>query len=391
MKEKFTNKQLYNWMKGQVSKLYQQAYQMAHKLSLAAEKAFKFEKQKEGYSSFITSAYWDNLKEGLMSGELLYNDLRRLEMEYIETNEREIELSKDISLAMIAPEALNELRTKGKCNFEIPEMLYDIDHSGHYLRRIKSVSVSIPAVTGAFSGVTCKLSMQNNRFRKSITVGNDGYAYKGIDDGRFEHNVIGIQSIATSSGNNDNGMFEFNFKDERYLPFEGAGAIGAWRIDLPNEIRKFDYATIADVILHVKYTAKDAGGLLKEAANENITKSLNYLMDEIQKKNEYLLVVHNLKAEFADVFHQLCENNTTSLTIEKKHLPFMVVDYVTRNSEKSIIVEDILFSPKNIDNNYTNKGMELTDDGIVIELAPSNSVPLSEKDDIYMVIQYKIE
>jgi len=391
MKEKFTNKQLYNWMKGQVSKLYQQAYQMAHKLALAAEKAFGFEKQREGYNSFITPAYWDNLKEGLMSGELLYQDLRRLEMEYMETNERDIELTKDISLAMIAPEALNELRTKGSCSFEIPEMLYDIDHPGHYMRRIKSVSISIPAVTGPYSGVTCKLSMLNNRFRKSITVGNDGYAYKGMDDTRFIHNIIGIKSIATSSGNNDSGMFEFNFKDERYLPFEGSGAIGRWSIEMPDKVRKFNYATIADVVLHVKYTAKDAGGMLKKDAIDNITESLNYLMDEVQKSKEYLVLAHSLKSEFADAFHKLCEKQPCSLTIEKKHLPFMIVDYVARNSGKRIIIEDILFAPEHICSNYTNKGMELTDAGIIIEPTPSNNNTLSEQEDAYMIIQFRIE
>jgi hypothetical protein len=34
-----------------------------------------------------------------------------------------------------------------------------------------------------------------------------------------------MQSIATSHAQNDSGMFELNFRDERYLPFEGAGAI----------------------------------------------------------------------------------------------------------------------------------------------------------------------
>ena len=385
MKEKFTNKQLYNWMKGQVSKLYQQAYQMAHKLALAAEKAFLFEKQREGYSKFITSAYWDNLKEGLMSGELLYQDLRRLEMEYMETNEREIELTKDISLAMIDPYALNELRTTGKCDFEIPEMLYDIDHPGHYLRRIKSVSISIPAVTGPYSGVTCKLSMLNNRFRKSIATGSSGYAYKGMEDTRFEHNIIGIQSIATSTGNNDSGMFEFNFKDERYLPFEGAGAIGSWGIEMPNKVRKFNYATIADVILHVKYTAKDAGGMLKEKAEENITDNFNSIMSKLISNEAQLIVAHNIKTEFSDVFQQLCEEQTCSLTIERKHLPFMVVDYARREDEE-ITITEIEFTSANVSNNFTVD--ELTDAGITIELSPS--APISEQEDIYMIIRYKI-
>ena len=32
-------------------------------------------------------------------------------------------------------------------------------------------------------------------------------------------------AIATSTAQSDAGVFEFNFRDERYMPFEGAGAV----------------------------------------------------------------------------------------------------------------------------------------------------------------------
>lgn len=54
-------------------------------------------------------------------------------------------------------------------------------------------------------------------------------------------------------------MFETNLRDERYLPFEGAGVISTWRLEMPSEIRQFDYNTISDVILHIRYTARDGG------------------------------------------------------------------------------------------------------------------------------------
>lgn len=54
-------------------------------------------------------------------------------------------------------------------------------------------------------------------------------------------------AIAASMGQNDAGVFEFSFRDERYMPFEGAGAISAWRIELSKEkdLRQFDYDTIS--------------------------------------------------------------------------------------------------------------------------------------------------
>jgi len=43
-----------------------------------------------------------------------------------------------------------------------------------------------------------------------------------------------------SHGKNDPGMFELNFHDERYLPFEGAGAIRTWSLELADDLRSFN-------------------------------------------------------------------------------------------------------------------------------------------------------
>jgi hypothetical protein len=47
-----------------------------------------------------------------------------------------------------------------------------------------------------------------------------------------------------------------NLRDERFLPFEGGGAVSTWKLDLPNDYRTFDYDTISDVILQIRYTAR---------------------------------------------------------------------------------------------------------------------------------------
>ena len=59
------------------------------------------------------------------------------------------------------------------------------------------------------------------------------YARQGSEDDRFVDYFGTIQSIVTSSGNNDSGMFETNLRDERFLPFEGAGAESTWKLELP--------------------------------------------------------------------------------------------------------------------------------------------------------------
>ena len=48
------------------------------------------------------------------------------------------------------------------------------------------------------------------------------------------------EAIATSTGQNDAGLFTLDFNDQRYLPFEYAGAVSRWRIELPAENNYFD-------------------------------------------------------------------------------------------------------------------------------------------------------
>ena len=64
-------------------------------------------------------------------------------------------------------------------------------------------------------------------------------------------------------------MFEFNFRDERYMPFEGAGAISSWKVELPSGFRQFDYQTISDVIIHISYTAQQDDSLRVKVEENN--------------------------------------------------------------------------------------------------------------------------
>ena len=106
-----------------------------------------------------------------------------------------------------------------------------------------------------------------------------------------------ISSVALSSGQNDSGVFELNFKDERYLPFEGAGAVSRWRIELPEKFRQFDYSTISDVVLHLRYTALDGGNKLQQAASDAVQQ---YVKDvEELSREEGLFAFFDLKSDFS--------------------------------------------------------------------------------------------
>lgn len=275
MRDKFTNRELYAWMVGQISGIYFQSYQLAYDIAKRTERAFRNELGLAD-SSFIQFGYWDSLKKGLMAGERLHRDLKRMEVAYLEQNRREYEITKHVSLLQINPLALIRLRGIGECEISLPETLFDQDCPGHYLRRIKSVSVSIPCVAGPYTGVHCTLTLFKSSIRHSSTLSGDRYARDPEkEDSRFSDSFGSIQSIVTSSGQNDSGLFETNLRDERYLPFEGCGVISEWRIALPKDFRQFDYDTISDVILHIRYTAREGGDPLREGAIDRFKQLVN--------------------------------------------------------------------------------------------------------------------
>jgi hypothetical protein len=275
LRDKYTNQELYGWMLGQLAAVYFQTYQLAYDLARKAERAFRNELGVKD-SGFVQFGAWDSLKKGLLAGERLSLDLKRMEGAYLEKHKREFEITKHVSVGQLDPLALVSLRQSGSCVVGVPEALFDLDYPGHYMRRIKTVGLTIPCVTGPYTGVNCTLSLLKSTVRHGNTLlGGKAYARDGQEDPRFTDSLGTIESIVTSSGQNDSGLFEPGLGDERYLPFEGAGVISEWRIELPAAFRPFDYDTISDVILHVRYTARAGGGLLARQATNELQTALN--------------------------------------------------------------------------------------------------------------------
>ncbi len=322
MRSKFTNKELYNWLAGQIGSVYFKAYQLAFDLAKRAERCYRFELGGDG--SFIQYGYWDSMKKGLQSADHLIHDIKRMETSYLDKNKREYELTKHVSLAMLEPLALARLKAVGVCDFEIPEALFDLDHAGHYFRRIKSVSVSMPCIAGPYTSIGARLSLVSNRYRKNTNPDNgsgSGYIEDPGNDERFVYNVGSIQSIAASSSQNDSGVFELNFRDERYLPFEGAGAVSSWRLELPGEVRQFDYNTISDVILHVKYTAREGGSTLRGLAETTLKDRLAEIRQQLGQTG--LHVALNMKQDCPNEWHLFKKNGAVDFKIDKSRLPYM--------------------------------------------------------------------
>jgi hypothetical protein len=329
LEDKFTSRDLYRLIVTQLSRTHQQVYKLAYEAARTAERTFEFELGTTG-SGFIQFDYLGSLGHGLLAGERLIHDIKRLDMAYLDRNKRELELQKPISLALLDGEQLQKLRDTGVCSFELPEVLFDLDFPGHYFRRIKAVRLTIACVTGPNTTVSAKLSLLGSAYRKESAASGAGdeYPYKGFDDGRFVQDPIGVTSIATGRAQSDSGLFELNFRDERYVPFEGAGAISRWRLELPTGLRQFDYQTISDVVVELSYTARDAGGLLKQGAEKALLRGLNRSLDVPTsaplEQSTGMVRVFSLKREMPDVLHELLDQGASVLTITPDHFPFFL-------------------------------------------------------------------
>src|SRR5262249_18429626 len=133
-------------------------------------------------TDFVKFNYWDGGRRGLLAGEALHLDVKRLEMAYLDNNRREFEITRNVSLRQLDPLALIVLRATGSCDVNLPEWLFDLDCPGHYLRRIRSVALSLPAIAGPYVGVHCTLSLLRSSVRISPAPKDNAYARQGLDD-----------------------------------------------------------------------------------------------------------------------------------------------------------------------------------------------------------------
>ncbi|KIO75805.1 hypothetical protein TH53_18480 [Pedobacter lusitanus] len=401
MHTKFTNKQLYDWMIGQVSAVYFRAYSLAHDFAKKAERSYQYELGNG--DSYIQYGYWDSMKKGLQSADQLLHDIKRMECGYLDKNKREYELTRHVSVSLLDPLALVQLRATGVCDFDIPEALYDMDYAGQYFRRIKSVSISLPCIAGPHTAVSAKLSLVKNKYRKNMNHENaagTGYTEDPAgNDERFIFNVGSIQSIAASSAQNDSGVFELNFKDERYLPFEGTGAISSWRLELPEEVRQFDYSTIADVVLHVKYTAREGGSVLKGLAEASLKDRLNAMHQTLNETGLHIGI--NLKQDMPDVWNLLLKNASAPLTITKFRLPYFVQP-LTAVISKVIFVAKVKGDPGSYtikidgtDLNLSKSSGLLKAENTTIQLdtefiLSGTAIQIAKLDELVMVVKYGV-
>lgn len=374
LRSKFTNRELFDWLAGELRGLSRQTYNLAFEAGRAAERCFNFELG--AIESYVRAGQWNDGRRGLLAAENLIADLRRLDSAYLQRNVRERELTEHLSLARLDPIALTELRMSGRCVIQVSEAVLDKHHSGHFFRRIKALSITVPCVAGPYSSVPLKLTQTSNRIRVETGrrtdpapagVNADVFAYTENPDGdtRFRYNVGAIQSIALSRGQDDAGLFSLNFDDERYLPFEGSGVIGTYVLELPQTLRPFDYGTISDVVLHLRYTARDGGGALRTLAANTLRDRLNVLA--LKTGRTGLFQAFDLRRDRPDVWNRLTTAGSATLQISAEDLPYFTGGHAAAISATRIFAR--------VDGAPSNYGITVA--GNVVTLNPAPEPELS--------------
>lgn len=233
------------------------------------------------------------------------------------------------------------------------EQLFDSDFPGHYCRQIKTISLSIPAVVGPYQNINATLTQLSDKVL--VQANTNGVSYLlGVqgatqpDASLLRNSWRHNQKIALSRGMNDSGLFELNFRDERYLPFEGTGAVSTWELSLPKATNRFDFSRLSDVIIHLSYTALDAGpGPFTNAVQNALNPSTG-------------AYYRNIKQTFPGAWHSLLSVQTDST---KQSLEFSLSSGIIPTHLTNVKLKKVSFKmdlSKNIDLSAAGSFLTLT-------------------------------
>jgi len=265
--KRFGTSVLYEWMSGVLEGVYRFFLQQATTMAKLAQAQLAFERQ-EIPPTFIKADYWEppskgmtpdltlpalpvggqgpNLR-GLTGSARLLRDIFELDQYAFNTNRRKLQLVETISLSQLDPFAFQRFRENGVLRFATPMALFDGKFPGHYLRLIRQVRTTVIALIPPVDGIHATLA----------TVGVSRVVI-GPDDFQTVMLQRGPEAVALTSPTNATGLFEMDVQPELLVPFEGIGVDTNWEFRLPKFANRFDYNTIADVLITIQYTALDS-------------------------------------------------------------------------------------------------------------------------------------
>lgn len=261
LSNKFSNVALYDWMSNVLEGVYSYFLQQATAMALLAQNQLAFERQ-ETVPPYIQSDYWQGPvnnqntdstapaqdRRGLTGSERLQEDITQLDQYAFQTNQRKLQLTKNLSLSQLFPLEFEQFRETGVLPFATTLTMFDQDFPGHYLRLIATVRVSVIALIPPVQGI--KATLVSNGISRVVIPGNV-----------FSSQIIqrSPEEIALTSPLNATGLFALTpgttSTDQMLLPFQDSGVAMQWQFLMPKAANFFDYSSVADVQISIDYTA----------------------------------------------------------------------------------------------------------------------------------------
>ena len=261
---------LYRWMQSKMATLYFQTYDAVTALCLSVQACWQYEIG-DYESHFILPGAWVDSHHGFTAGESLTLGLLRMESAFLHRYERRLTIRKLVSLrdsfGAAWPDTFETLKTTGKLDFTLYSRCYDSDYPGHYLRQIRRVSITLPALFGPYETACMTLTQLSSKLLIKPDPGGAQHLYNpahaDADTTYVRYNLRAQPQIAVSDGLDDDGIgSRFAFDEDRYASFERTGAISSWQIAFPRpdsdkQIELFE--SLTDIVVEVEYTALDGG------------------------------------------------------------------------------------------------------------------------------------
>jgi hypothetical protein len=257
---KFTNAELYDFMAGELERVYGAVLEQPAATAQLASDQLAFERQ-EDPPAFIRADYWQPSTEGgalaaeedgegmdrrgLTGSARLLGDIAQLDGYAFDTERRKLHLTTTLSMAQLAPVEFARFRQTGELTFETPGEWFDRQFPGHYLRLIRRVRLSVIALIPPSTGIRATLAQSGPSY---VVIGGPAYSRVRVRGGGFDE-------VALSSPLSDAGVFDLDPQPQLRFPFEGSGLDCRWTLRLPRAANPFDFATLGDVLMTIEYTA----------------------------------------------------------------------------------------------------------------------------------------
>lgn len=270
LQNRFTSQALYSWLRGKLATIYYQFYDLTVSRCLMAQKAWQFELNDDA-TQFIRPGAWLGAYNGLLAGEALHLNLTQMESAWFEKDARALEVVRTISLAEVfstnvktkfdlqdtiqkllngeqpnVGDTYNSITLEddilsAKFAFNNTKIIDDYPDSMFpgAIRKVKQVSVTLPALTGPYQDIQAILTVPTNTTALFAP---------------------GCKTLAISHGMNDSGQFQLDFNDNKYLPFEGLKITkeNGFELQFPNAKKKQQalLESLTDIIFHIRYTIR---------------------------------------------------------------------------------------------------------------------------------------